>query len=181
MAEVAPRITKRHILQALNRRLLGDAYRRLHDELRQRAMKHLEFCFLFARMQIRKGRYFLFENLEGASSWSEPCVQRLLRRPGVEVTVADQCQFGLVTKGPSGEPKPTMKPTRFASNSWLLLEELTRRCGHEHDNQPLMGGRAAAAAEYPRISVTRSVVASSVRSSMIESPMWLCLSTANLS
>ena len=100
-------------------------------------------------MQIRKGRYFIFEHPEGASSWSEPCVQRLLRLPGMEVTVADQCQFSLVTNGPSGEPRPALKPTRFASNSWLLLEELTRRCAHEHDHQPLIGGRATAAAEYP--------------------------------
>ena len=74
---------------------------------------------------------------------------RLLRLPGVEVTVADQCQFGLVTKGLSGEPRPALKPTRFASHSWLLHEELNRRCAHEHDHQPLMGGRSAAAAEYP--------------------------------
>ena len=100
-------------------------------------------------MQMRKGRYFLFKHLAGASSWNEPCVQRLLKLPGVEVAEADQCQFGLVTADPTGKDKPALKPTRFASNSWLLLEELTRRCPRDHEHQPLMGGRAAAAAEYP--------------------------------
>ena len=148
LVTLSPPCTEFSRLQALNRHCHGEAYKLLHDELKQRAIKHLEFCFRFARMQIRKGRYFLFEHPAAADSWSEPCVQRLLNLPGVEVTIADQCQFGLVTKSPEGELKPALKPTRFASNSWLLLEELTRRCPHEHDHQPLMGGRAAAAAEY---------------------------------
>ena len=45
--------------------------------------------------------------------------------------------------------KPAKKPTRFVSNGWCLLEELCRRCPGDHSHQPLMGGRAAAAAEYP--------------------------------
>jgi hypothetical protein len=146
---LSPPCTEFSRLQDLNRYLHGDNYRELHDELKRRAVKHLEFCFRFAKMQMRKGRYFLFEHPAGASSWNEPCVQQLLKLPGVEVTEADQCQFGLVIPDPNGDNKPALKPTRFASNSWLLLEELTRRCPRDHEHQPLMGGRAAAAAEYP--------------------------------
>ena len=131
---LSPPCTEFSRLQDLNRYLHGDKYRELHDELKRRAVKHLEFCFRFAKMQMRKGRYFLFEHPAGASSWNEPCVQRLLKLPGVEVTEADQCQFGLVTPDPDGDNKPALKPTRFASNSWLLLEELTRRCPRDHEH-----------------------------------------------
>ena len=69
--------------------------------------------------------------------------------PGVDWQLADQCQYGLVTLDPDGVSKPAKKPTRFVSNGWCLLEELCRRCPGDHSHQPLMGGRAAAAAEYP--------------------------------
>ena len=41
------------------------------------------------------------------------------------------------------------KPTRFMSNSHLILEELSRKCDGRHAHQPLLDGRAKAAAIYP--------------------------------
>ena len=64
LVTLSPPCTEFSRLQALNRHLHGDAYRRLHDELKQRAIKHLEFCFWFARVQIRKGRYLIFEHFQ---------------------------------------------------------------------------------------------------------------------
>ena len=134
LVTLSPPFTEFSRLQDLNRHLHGDKYRELHDELKRRAVKHLEFCFRFAKMQMRKGRYFVFEHPAGASSWNEPCVQRLLKLPGVKVTEADQCHFGVVIPDPNGNDKPALKPTRFASNSWLLLEELNRRCPRDHEH-----------------------------------------------
>ena len=42
---------------------------------------------------------------------------RLLKRANVGVTVADQCMYGLTTKGPSGEEVRAKKPTQWASSS----------------------------------------------------------------
>ena len=62
----------------------------------------------------------------------------------------DQCMYGLLITGQSeGELMAAKKPTRFASNSWFILEELQIRCDGGHVHQPLVGGRAAKAAEYP--------------------------------
>ena len=66
--------------------------------------------------------------------------------------VADQCMYGLLTPGPGPAPRellPAKKPTRFMSNSWCILQELSTRCDHSHVHQELMGGRASSAAIYP--------------------------------
>ena len=59
------------------------------------------------------------------------------------------CQYGLVRPGPGGRPMPAQKPTRFPSSAPELLQLLGQQCSQEHKHQPLMGGRAAAAAIYP--------------------------------
>ena len=54
-----------------------------------------------------------------------------------------------MTKIREGIEFPAMKPTRFVSNGWCILEGLSRRCPKLHVQEPLMGGKAAAAAQYP--------------------------------
>ena len=77
-------------------------------------------------------------------------MQEFLKSEGVMTSKIDQCMYGLLTRGSShDELLPALKPTRFASNSWFILEELTKRCDKSHSHQTLMGGRAAKAAEYP--------------------------------
>ena len=72
-----------------------------------------------------------------------------LKLGGVDHVVADQCMYGLKTRGSAGsEEFPSKKPIRFVSNSWRVLQELSTRCDKSHDHQQLMGGRAARAAEY---------------------------------
>ena len=86
----------------------------------------------------------------GASSWKEECIRALVRAAGVGTVIGDQCQFGLETRGPDGQPMPAKKPTRFLSSAPAVLEALGRRCRGRHQHQVLAGsGRAAAAARYP--------------------------------
>ena len=94
-------------------------------------------------------RWFVFEHPAYADTWRLPCMKRLLETPGVDWRIADQCQYGLVTPDHSGQQTPALKPTKFVSNGWCLLEELSRRCPGDHKHQGLIGGRASAAAEYP--------------------------------
>ena len=69
----------------------------------------------------------------------------------VFITVADQCEYGLLT--PSQEDKtklvPAMKPTRFMTNSSIMSSLLSVRCKRTHIHQQLVGGRCKDAAFYP--------------------------------
>ena len=63
---------------------------------------------------------------------------------------ADQCMYEFKTRGDTSESSmPSMKPTRFMSNSPHKPKHLGRRCDKSHRHQPLEGGRCADAAFYP--------------------------------
>ena len=149
LVTLSPPCTAFSRLQALNRHVHGEEYRLKHDEAIKEATKHIEFSIRLARMQMKRGKWFLFEHPAYAETWELPCMQRLLATPGVDWQIGDQCQYGLVTHDSEGREAPALKPTRFVSNAWCLLEELSKRCPRTHEHQALMGGRAAAAAEYP--------------------------------
>ena len=48
-----------------------------------------------ADVQVASGRAFCFEHPSTATSFSEPCLMSLLKRPGVQAVQFDQCMFGL--------------------------------------------------------------------------------------
>ena len=110
----------------------------------------LNFAAQVYTEQLKGGRHFLHEHPASATSWGEPCMQRLLRTRGVSEVVADQCRFGLAAKGPGGGYGPARKPTRFLSSAPRVLGALGLRCNGEHAHVPLVSGRAAVAAVYPR-------------------------------
>ena len=109
----------------------------------------LKFALEIYELQLAEGRHFLHEHPDSAASWQVPRMVALRRRQGVGEVVAHLCQYGLVTPGPDGRPKPAQKPTRFLSSAPELLQRLGQRCTQDHEHQPLTGGRAAAAAIYP--------------------------------
>ena len=146
---LSPPCTEFSRLQKLNRHIHGQSYVEEHDMLKAEAVRHVEFCIKIAKMQMRRGRWFVFEHPAHGDTWGEPCMQAFLKVPDVEWRIADQCQYGLMTKGPDGLEHPALKPTRFVSNSWYILEEFCKRCPRVHRHEPLMGGKAAAAAIYP--------------------------------
>ena len=65
--------------------------------------------------QHRAGRWFLFEHPKGASSWSEPEVQKLINMNGVFIVELDQCMYGLTSTDQIGRAS-AKKPTRFITN-----------------------------------------------------------------
>ena len=97
---------------------------------------------------MKRGRYFLFEHPAHASSWQIAGMQELADTPGVQWARADLCEYGLETQDAQGTLVPAKKPTGFLTNSWCMADELSKRCSGLHQHQHLMGGRAAAAAEY---------------------------------
>ena len=88
-----------------------------------RARLHLDFCCQLYAEQVEGGRYFIHEHPETATSWREPCVQRIIDIECVGVSVAHMCQYGLQAQG-----EPLKKPTKFISNSACVLAKLQRRC-----------------------------------------------------
>ena len=109
-------------------------------------LEHLEFSMKIFEWQVRRGRWALFEHPRDAESWNEPCVHRVMSLPGVRRVVGDQCQFGLQVRP---DEALSRKPTGFMSNSSKILARLQRKCPGDHPYQPLEGGRAKLAEQYP--------------------------------
>ena len=89
---------------------------------------HLDCCCMLYRKQMACGAHFLHEHPQGATSWSEPCIQAVLQLQGVRRVRGDQCQFGQV----SDTGNPIRKATGFMSNSECVLDILNKRCFGRH-------------------------------------------------
>ena len=109
----------------------------------------LKFALEIYEFQLAEGRHFLHEHPASACSWQVPRMAALRKRQGVGEVIAHLCQYGLVTPGPDGKPMPAQKPIRFLSSAPELLKVLGKQCPGDHEHQPLINGRPAAAAIYP--------------------------------
>ncbi len=65
------------------------------------------------REQMRHGRYLLHEHPAYATSWQEPCIEKLMREKGAETATCDLCQYGSV----DADGSPIKKPTKFLTNA----------------------------------------------------------------
>ena len=106
--------------------------------------EHLEFGMELYEWQVRRDKMAIFEHPSTSAAWNEEAVQKLLQRPEVRRVRADQCEYGLAVKGISNK-----KPTDFMVNTEHLARKLSKRCQGQHKHQPLMGGLARLAQEYP--------------------------------
>ena len=116
----------------------------------QEAESHLRFAFELYQWQQDEGRLWLHEHPLGASSWNLDFVKSFLEKPGVKKVRGDMCQWGMQTHDSKGNPQAVLKPTGWATNSEHLAAKMARRCKENHEHVPLMEGRAAAAAVYPK-------------------------------
>ena len=73
----------------------------------------------------------------------------MMMHTDVTAVKADECQYGLKTRSKDGTPMPALKPTKFMTNAMPMAELLQKRCKKDHEHQPLVSGRCAAAAFYP--------------------------------
>ena len=137
-------------LQQLNLHVHGDSWKAKFEKEKQKAVKHIVFCLKLFQLQRNRGAYFLFEHPESADSWQIPELVEFTKLDGVMTQVADQRMYGLVSPTGNGkEVLPAKKPTRFMSNSWCVLQDLSVRCDKSHIHRPLIAGRASKAQEYP--------------------------------
>ena len=112
------------------------------DEIIHEGVLHLRFMISVYKLQHDGHRFFRHEHPAGAGSWSDPHMKQLLALDGDETAIADQCEYGLATWGPDGQPVLAKKPTQWASNSPFILRRLSKRCSGTHSHQHLEGGRA---------------------------------------
>ena len=114
------------------------------------ATRYMEFVAELYAIQNAGGIYYLHENPAQATSWQLACIQRVCGLRGAQVVTMDQCMYGLQTPDGSGGMGLAKKPTKFVTQSPEIARELRRRRQGGHRHIPLLGGRAAAAAIYPR-------------------------------
>ena len=91
----------------------------------------------------------LHERPLAASSWKDPSILALSRRRNVNVVQCDQCMFGLTVPNKDGVQTPARKPTKFMSNSDIMLKELGITCNRQHEHEPLLSGKPRLAETYP--------------------------------
>ena len=100
-------------------------------------MCFLEHSMELAENQVHSGRYFAFEHPASATSWSQPCVQRVAALPGVMEVTFDQCMLALKSKVAG---IPMRKRTRILTNCPLLVELLKPyKCDKTHAHQIIQG------------------------------------------
>ena len=110
-------------------------------------VSHLEFAMKMFEWQVRRGGVALFEHPAGSKAWQEECVQRAGRLAGGTPSgwrsIASSLFEYVLRK------ELSKKATGFLTNSKGISEELAKRCSGDHEHQPLLGGRAKVAEEYP--------------------------------
>lgn len=114
---------------------------------------YLEFCAKLYAIQWRAGRYLLHEHPEGASSWQERCITKMLNKHGVMRTNGDQCMCGLRSHDGVREG-PARKGIGFITNSICIAKKSSRRCPNRrgemlHKHVVLKARRIRAAQVYP--------------------------------
>ncbi|MDA8583664.1 hypothetical protein N9L68_05505 [bacterium] len=113
-------------------------------------IKHVGVVARLYRKHIDAGRILLHEQPAHARSLALPRIRNIMRDLKVELVIADQCMFGLETRGKHKSQFVAAKnPTHFMTNSRTIGRELRRKCDRKHEHQPLLDGRAKGAARYP--------------------------------
>ena len=121
------------------------------EERLRNAKKHMEFTIEMYRLQLSLGGHVLHEHPTTATSWKLKCVRDFMKEEGIYVVVADQCMFGLETRGEGkGTKVKAQKSTKFMTSSPEIARILDKRCDKSHWHQPLVSGRAVKAGEYPK-------------------------------
>jgi hypothetical protein len=107
------------------------------DKKWNEGMVYLNHSMECALVQIRSGRYFVFEHPWKASSWNTSIVQHVLAQPGVKTVDFDQCSLGLTSKI---HKLPMRKRTKLMTNSETVVKFFTPcQCNRSHIHQTIQG------------------------------------------
>eukprot|EP00971_Amphidinium_carterae_P086480 1711348-Amphidinium_carterae.1 len=113
------------------------------------------------QQQYDGGRHFLHEHPRSETSWREPCIQELIKLPGVVHVDGAMCRWEMQlpekyrNHPDSDVPEYVKKPTGWITNCPMLADVLGQGCSNDDGNRPqhnhswLIGGVAKFAARYP--------------------------------
>ena len=105
-----------------------------HKEMMRVGRLHLQRSCERYRAQMADGLYFLHEYPNGSSSVQEPCLESLLKEPGVYRVKGPMCFWGMTAKDEQGEGF-VKKETWWVTNSPCIAQELDRECTNVRSQQ----------------------------------------------
>ena len=100
-------------LQSLNRNRMSEEK---YEEMIAEGTAHLRFYMKLYRMQIDNGLYFVHEHPDGAKSWDDPVVRKLIEDWRVWKVKGDMCQYGMQQEDKEGIGS-VKKRTVFITNA----------------------------------------------------------------
>ena len=114
--------------------------------IQKSCMAMFQFCIQVADEQLSRGKEFVLEQPDGASSWNTHAATWLARQERVLHVAFDQCMLGLQVS-PDG---PSQKRTAFMLNHLGIADEIVQyQCKGEHQHVPLQGGLPLKAQVWP--------------------------------
>jgi len=114
--------------------------------LQQSCMAMFQFSVQVADQQMARGKDFVLEQPDGASSWNTHAAVWLAKQEQVLHVAFDQCMLGLQVR-PDG---PSRKRTAFMLNHLGIADEIVQfQCDGQHEHVPLEGGLPHRAQVWP--------------------------------
>lgn len=100
---------------------------------------HLAFIASLYRKQILLGKDFLHGHPTTALSRTEDAILQFSKLPSMHTTASDQCMYWLtsLTTAKDSARLPSMKPTRFMTNSIHTQNKLPMICARSHKRRCL--------------------------------------------
>ena len=124
-----------------------------------------EACKAYERPLKKPNRFFLHEHPWGATSWSEPEVQKLMNDERVYVVKGPMCRWKMKVPGANAD-EYVKKETGWMTNHKGLAELLQGECDGQHRHVHLVDGLAKYAQVYPPrlVSAILKTVAQTIHS-----------------
>lgn len=129
------------------------------EKLQKACMTMFQFCVQVADEQLSRGKEFLLEQPDGASSWNTHAAVWLAKQEQVLHIAFDQCMLGLQVH-PAG---PSKKRTAFMLNHLGIADEIVQyQCDGSHVHVKLEGGLPLLAQVWPQ-RLIRTILAGILR------------------
>ena len=118
------------------------------------AKKQMQFCMEIYQMQMDRGKFFLHEHPDSATSWKLQEVQKMMNHRKVRTVKCDMCTFGMEATDKEGTAL-VRKRTKLMSNSSEILKRIESKCTNEagaakHRHADITGGQTRQCQVYPR-------------------------------
>jgi len=121
-----------------------------------KAVKLFETAIELCELQASLGGVYVLEHPLTSRAWKLPKAVALLGRDSTCVVNTHMCAHGMVATDAHGMGL-VYKPTKVVTNGRAIAEKINLQCTKGHRHVHLVGGRAAKAAEYPKLLCDRIV------------------------